>query len=143
MRFSYTHHMPYTDIKAAGQDWPVPNKQFDPDKGAQMMRTYIDDKIYAEEVGFDWIACNEHHMSPYGLMPNPNLIGSILAHNTKRSGILMSGNIVPIANPIRVAEEYAMIDAISAGLPRRPTGTVETIFSRISGFTPRIMSVSM
>jgi len=115
VRFSYTHHMPYTDIKAAGQDWPVPNKQFDPDKGAQMMRTYIDDKIYAEEVGFDWIACNEHHMSPYGLMPNPNLIGSILAHNTKRSGILMSGNIVPIANPIRVAEEYAMIDAISGG----------------------------
>lgn len=58
MRFSYTHHMPYTDIKSAGQDWPVPNKQFDAEKGAQMMRTYIDDKIYAEEVGFDWIACN-------------------------------------------------------------------------------------
>ena len=32
MRFSYTHHMPYTDIEKAGQDWPVSNKQLDPNK---------------------------------------------------------------------------------------------------------------
>ncbi|MSO66078.1 MAG: LLM class flavin-dependent oxidoreductase [Alphaproteobacteria bacterium] len=115
MQFSYTHHMPYTDINADGQDWPVPNKQFDPAKGVAMFKAYVEDKIYAEQAGFDWIACNEHHMSPYGLMPNPNLVGAVLAHQTKTAGILMSGNIVPIVNPLRVAEEYAMLDVMSGG----------------------------
>lgn len=115
MKFSYFHLMPYTATTRKPDDWPVPNYDFDPKVAAKLYASYIDSMVVAESCGFDWIGCNEHHMSPYGLMPNPNLIGSILAHNTKRSGILMSGNIVPIANPIRVAEEYAMIDAISGG----------------------------
>ncbi len=115
MRFSYTHHMPYTGIKQAGQDWPVANNQFDPVKGSEMFNKYVEDKIYAEQTGFDWIGCNEHHMSPYGLMPNPNLVGAIVAHRTKTAGILQSGNILPLMNPLRIAEEYAMLDIISGG----------------------------
>jgi len=115
MKFSYTHHMPYTEIGEAGQDWPVANKRFDPRRGAEMYRDYIDNKVFAEEIGFDWIASNEHHMSPYGLMPNPNLIGAVVAERTKKSKILQSGVIVPLVNPLRVAEEYAMLDMISGG----------------------------
>ena len=72
MRFSYTHHMPYTGVAESGQDWPVPNKQFDPQRGVEMFDRYIEDKVYAEQAGFDWIGSNEHHFSPYGMMPNPN-----------------------------------------------------------------------
>ena len=115
MKFSYTHHMPYTDVAEAGQDWPVANKQFDPERGAELYREYIDNKVYAEEVGFDWIGCNEHHMSPYGLMPNPNLIAAAVIERTRTAGILQSGNIVPLTNPIRIAEEYAMLDVQSGG----------------------------
>jgi alkanesulfonate monooxygenase SsuD/methylene tetrahydromethanopterin reductase-like flavin-dependent oxidoreductase (luciferase family) len=115
MKFSYTHHMPYTGVKTADQDWPVPNKQFDPEVGKEIFRAAIDNKVFAEECGFDWIGNNEHHMSPYGLMPNPNLIGACVAERTKKAMILQSGNIVPIVNPIRVAEEYAMLDMISGG----------------------------
>ena len=115
MKFSYTHHMPYTGVKEPGQDWPVPNKQFDAVRGAEMFNHYIEDKVYAEQAGFDWIGSNEHHFSPYGMMPNPNLVGAVVAHRTSRAGILQSGNIVPITNPIRIAEEYAMIDVISGG----------------------------
>jgi len=61
MRFSYTHHMPYTGVGESGQDWPVPNKQFDPKQGVEMFERYIEDKVYAEQAGFDWIASNEHH----------------------------------------------------------------------------------
>lgn len=107
--------MPYTEITEAGQDWPVANKQFDPQKGMELFNHYVEDKIAAEDAGFDWIGCNEHHMSPYGLMPNPNLVGSIIANRTKRAGILQSGVIVPLVNPIRLAEEYAMLDVISQG----------------------------
>lgn len=115
MKFSYTHHMPYTGVKTADQDWPVPNKQFDPEVGKEIFRAAIDNKVFAEECGFDWIGNNEHHMSPYGLMPNPNLIGACVAERTKTAMVLQSGNIVPIVNPIRVAEEYAMLDMISGG----------------------------
>lgn len=115
MKFSYTHHMPYTGIERVGQDWPVANKQFSPDEGVRIFRAGIDTKVFAEECGFDWIGNNEHHMSPYGLMPNPNLIGACVAERTSKSMILQSGNIVPIVNPIRVAEEYAMLDMISGG----------------------------
>jgi alkanesulfonate monooxygenase SsuD/methylene tetrahydromethanopterin reductase-like flavin-dependent oxidoreductase (luciferase family) len=115
MKFSYTHHMPYTEVGDPGTDWPVPNKQFDPKRGAELYRDYIDNKVFAEEAGFDWIASNEHHMSPYGLMPNPNLIGACVAERTSTAKILQSGVIVPLVNPLRVAEEYAMLDMISGG----------------------------
>lgn len=115
MKFSYTHHMPYTEVDRTDQDWPVANKQFDPQKGAEIFRQGIDNKVYAEECGFDWIGCNEHHMSPYGLMPNPNLVGACVAERTKQTKILQSGVIVPLVNPIRLAEEYAMLDMISGG----------------------------
>ncbi|MGY8937932.1 MAG: LLM class flavin-dependent oxidoreductase [Alphaproteobacteria bacterium] len=115
MKFSYTHHMPYTGVSQADQDWPVPNKQFDSELGIKIFRDGIDNKVFAEECGFDWIGNNEHHMSPYGLMPNPNLIGACVAERTSTAKILQSGNIVPIVNPIRVAEEYAMLDMISGG----------------------------
>ena len=107
--------MPYTGVEKSGQDWPVANKQFDPTRGIQLYRDYIDNKVYAEECGFDWIGCNEHHMSPYGLMPNPNLIAAAVVERTRKAGILQSGNIVPLTNPLRVAEEYAMLDVQSGG----------------------------
>ncbi len=115
MKFSYTHHMPYTGVEKVGQDWPVANKQFSPEEGVRIFRAGIDTKVFAEDCGFDWIGNNEHHMSPYGLMPNPNLIGACVAERTTKAMILQSGNIVPIVNPIRVAEEYAMLDMISGG----------------------------
>ena len=115
MKFSYTHHMPYTGIEKVGQDWPVPNKQFDPQLGAELFETYLEDKIYAEQAGFDAIGNNEHHMSPYGMMPNPNLVGAVIANRTTHALIQQTGVIVPLVNPIRLAEEYAMLDVMSKG----------------------------
>ena len=49
---------------------------------------------YAEECGFDWVGCNEHHFSPYGLMSNCNLIGAALVSRTKKIKLGMLGNHV-------------------------------------------------
>ena len=115
MRFSQTHHMPYTDIDEAGLGWPISNSRFDSGRAIDMFRTYTHAKVYAEACGFDAIGCNEHHMSPFGMMPNPNLIAAAVAERTTRAEIQLSGNIVPLTNPIRIAEEYAMIDVMSGG----------------------------
>lgn len=115
MKFNYFHLMPWTDIEETDQDWPVANKRFVPDRATALYETYIDTMVYAEECGFDWIGCNEHHFSPYGLMSNCNLIGTVLIQRTERARIAMFGNLVPLLNPIRVAEEYAMLDVMSGG----------------------------
>ena len=72
--------------------------------------------MLAEELGFDGVCVNEHHQNAYGNMPCPNLMGAILARQTKRVKIAVVGNALPLYNPpTRVAEEFAMIDVISGG----------------------------
>ncbi len=117
MKFSYFHLMPYTglDIGDAPQGWPFPNAGIDPAIARDLYRTYVDAMVHAEQCGFDWVGCNEHHFSPYGMMANPNIIGGALAYSTSRVKIAMIGNIVPINNPVRIAEEYAMLDCMSGG----------------------------
>ena len=115
MKFGFFHLMPYTDYVGETASWPVPNRDFDPRRAEELYRTYVDTMAYAEECGFDWIGCNEHHFSPYGLMANPNIIGGALAYRTKTSSIALFGNLVPLNNPIRVAEEYAMLDCMTGG----------------------------
>mgnify|MGYP003332214474 CR=1 FL=1 len=78
-------------------------------------RIDLDALVYAEACGFDWVGCNEHHFSPYGLMSNCNLIGSIIANRTSKIGLGMFGNLVPLHNPLRIAEELAMADTLSRG----------------------------
>lgn len=48
-------------------------------------------------------------------MSNCNLVGSVLIQKTKTARIAMLGNLVPLLNPLRVAEEYAMLDVMSGG----------------------------
>ncbi len=115
MKFNYFHLMPWDRFPERVEPWPVANREFDPVAATELYHTYIDTLLYAEACQWDAVGCNEHHFSPYGLMSNCNLVGSILAHRTSRVRISMFGNLVPLLNPIRVAEEYAMLDVISGG----------------------------
>ncbi len=115
MKFTFFHLMPFTDFPDTAVDWPVGNETFDAERAREMYDSYIDDMAYAEECDFDWIGCNEHHFSPYSLMANCNLIGAALVHRTSKARLAMLGNLLPLLNPIRVAEEYAMLDVMSGG----------------------------
>ena len=115
MKFCFFHLMPWPDLAAPPTDWPVSNRGFDGVRAKQLYDAYTDTMVFAESCGFDWVGCNEHHFSPYGLMSNCNLVGAQLAHRTKSIGLAMLGNLVPLLNPVRVAEEYAMLDCMSGG----------------------------
>ena len=115
MKFNFFHLMPWPYCEEPPASWPVSNAGFDPVKAKALYETYIDAMAYAEDCGFDWVGCNEHHFSPYGLMANCNLIGAALVARTKKIKLGMLGNLVPLLNPVRVAEEYAMIDVMSGG----------------------------
>ncbi len=114
MIFSLFHTMPWTQ---SGEPllWPASTATFDAQRGCELYAEYISCMADAENFGFDWLCCNEHHFSPYGLMANPNLVGAALIQRTKTARIAVCGNLVPILNPVRVAEEYAMLDVMSGG----------------------------
>jgi alkanesulfonate monooxygenase SsuD/methylene tetrahydromethanopterin reductase-like flavin-dependent oxidoreductase (luciferase family) len=122
MEFYFFHLMPYTDLPADFYDrydsaWVTcPNELFDPRLGTELYNRYLDEMIYAEELGWDGVCVNEHHQTAYGLMPSPNLMAAILARQTKRVRIAILGNAAPLYDqPLKVAEEVAMIDVISGG----------------------------
>ena len=68
-----------------------------------------------DRLGYDGVAFNEHHTSPYGLMNSPNLLASAVSQRTKSLKILIYGNLAPLHDPLRLAEELAMVDCLSNG----------------------------
>ena len=130
--FREKHHSVWVDI---------PNTLYDPKKGHFVYHQYLDQLEYAESIGFDGIGCNEHHQNGYGLMPSPNIIAAGLARRTSRAAIAVIGNSIALYNPpIRVAEEFAMLDVISGGrlLAGFPVGTsmdTNYCYGQIPGLT--------
>ena len=68
-----------------------------------------------DRLGYDGVAFNEHHATPYGLMNSPNLLAASAAQRTKKLKLLMYGNLLPLHDPLRLAEEIAMLDCLSDG----------------------------
>lgn len=94
----------------------VPNKLWDRKKSVGLYQEYIDQLAYGDQLGFDGMVLNEHHQNIYGLMPSPNIIAAALTQATKKGRIVVLGNLLPLhMNPLRVAEEYAMLDNMSNG----------------------------
>jgi len=104
----------------------IDSRLYDPAEGNRVYHEYMDQLEYADTLGFDAMGVNEHHQNAYGLMPSPNIIAAGLARRTSRSAIAVIGNSIALYNPpIRVAEEFAMLDVISGGrlLAGFPVGT--------------------
>ena len=93
----------------------LPNRIYDPVKGAALYDRYIDEWLIAEDEGVE-IMLNEHHQTATCVDPAAPLMLAALARQSKKARLLILGN--PIANrrqPVRVAEEMAMIDVLSHG----------------------------
>lgn len=93
----------------------IPNRLFDPKIGADLYHRYLDEHLIADELGLN-IMLNEHHASAGCINSAAPLPAAILARETRRARICILGN--PIANrgePVRIAEEMAMIDCLSRG----------------------------
>jgi alkanesulfonate monooxygenase SsuD/methylene tetrahydromethanopterin reductase-like flavin-dependent oxidoreductase (luciferase family) len=92
------------------------NRFFDPVAGSRLYNEFIEQYRLAEAVGFDGIMLNEHHNAPFCMQAKANIFAAILAAITERVKIVILGNPLPLAeNPVRLAEELAMIDMISKG----------------------------
>ena len=104
-------------------DLGMSNASYDPKLGADLYNRYLDERVFAEEMGFDGLMLNEHHSTPFCMGGVMNLEAAILARITRRAKIVLLGNILPIwDDPLFLAEELAEIDMISRG--RLVTGWV-------------------
>jgi alkanesulfonate monooxygenase SsuD/methylene tetrahydromethanopterin reductase-like flavin-dependent oxidoreductase (luciferase family) len=122
MKFVFFHLMPYPylpddfDERYSSPSLTFPNKHFDRELGHRLYHRYLDELEHADRIGFDGIAVNEHHQTAYGLMPSPNIMAAALARRTERAQIMVLGNAIGIrGNPLRVAEEIAMLDHLTDG----------------------------
>ena len=124
MFIGYFTERPYQDERtgffgATGtpiMDLTVSNEAFDPILAAGLLNRYLDEKIYAEEMGFDGLMLNEHHNTAFCMGGAMNVEASILARITKRAKIVLLGNIIPIwDDPLWLVEQLSMIDMISHG----------------------------
>jgi alkanesulfonate monooxygenase SsuD/methylene tetrahydromethanopterin reductase-like flavin-dependent oxidoreductase (luciferase family) len=82
----------------------------------------VDDIALADELGFDsaWLA--EHHFSRYGLLGNPLMLGALLAERTKRITLGTAVLVLPFHDPLRLAEDAALLDNLSEGRLRLGVG---------------------
>ncbi|HWO73731.1 MAG TPA: LLM class flavin-dependent oxidoreductase, partial [Dehalococcoidia bacterium] len=121
-QYYYFTEQPYIGYDPAVQEQhpslrlTLPNKLFDPVLGSELYNRYHAEYEVADQVGFDGIMINEHHTAPFCMQASINITGAVLAKITDRVKIVMLGNPLPIVdNPLRLAEELAMIDMISRG----------------------------
>src|SRR5262245_30464423 len=95
--------------------WPVAPGAYDLEVGQRSMLGALANVRLADELGFDWVTVAEHHFGGFSLTPNPMVLGGALTQVVKRAKIALLGPTVPILNPVRVAEEYAMLDNLTGG----------------------------
>lgn len=73
------------------------------------MAQYVDDK------GAFALAISEHHASEDGYIPAPLLLASSMAAVTSNVSIMVAATLLPLYDPVRLAEEMIVIDHISRG----------------------------
>ena len=95
--------------------WPAPGDSYSSEVAEHSMQTTLQQFGLADEFGFDWVTVAEHHFSPLSLTPNPMVMAGALTQIVRKAKIAVLGPTVPILNPVRVAEEFAMLDTMSGG----------------------------
>jgi alkanesulfonate monooxygenase SsuD/methylene tetrahydromethanopterin reductase-like flavin-dependent oxidoreductase (luciferase family) len=95
--------------------YPLPNKHFKTEVAARTYAEHLEAWEELDRLGYDGVGFNEHHCSPYGLMNSPNLLAAAAAQRTKSLKLLIYGNLLPLHEPLRLAEELAMLDCMSNG----------------------------
>jgi len=83
---------------------------------AQYFQQFLDIVERADDLGFDSAWISEHHFTRYGgILPRPQVLLGAMAARTKRIRLGTAVSLVPFDNPIRVAEDFALVDVLSNG----------------------------
>jgi alkanesulfonate monooxygenase SsuD/methylene tetrahydromethanopterin reductase-like flavin-dependent oxidoreductase (luciferase family) len=80
---------------------------------ARLAREAIEQLAWADDKPFEAVVLPEHHGCPDGYLPSPFVLGAAIAARTKRIRLIHAASLLPLLNPIRVAEDAATLDLIN------------------------------
>jgi natural product biosynthesis luciferase-like monooxygenase protein len=82
---------------------------------AEVYAHALEEARLAEAMGFETVWLAEHHFSVYGICPSLGVLAAAIARETQRVRLGTSVVIAPFLHPLRIAEEWAMVDILSGG----------------------------
>ena len=88
---------------------------FSPATPRELYAAALDMCAFADEKGFTTVGLSEHHASPDGFLPAPLVMAGLVAGRTRRIGISIGALLVPLHDPVRLAEDLAVLDLASGG----------------------------
>jgi alkanesulfonate monooxygenase SsuD/methylene tetrahydromethanopterin reductase-like flavin-dependent oxidoreductase (luciferase family) len=94
---------------------------------AQLYGAALDMAAYGDSHGIDYAMLMEHHGSPDCYLPAPLVLGAAIAARTTTMRILLGAVILPLHDPVKIAEQMAVVDQIS-------NGRLDIVFG--SGYVP-------
>jgi alkanesulfonate monooxygenase SsuD/methylene tetrahydromethanopterin reductase-like flavin-dependent oxidoreductase (luciferase family) len=90
------------------QDFRAP--AFGPADAREIYAAALEQMKWADANGFDFLVLSEHHGVDDGWMPAPITIAASILALTERAPVLLSASILPLHDPIRIAEQIAVVD---------------------------------
>ena len=75
----------------------------------------IEMAVWSEQNGAVSVVLSEHHASPDGYLPSPIVLASAIAARTSTIPIMVGALLVPLHDPVRLAEDMAVLDVVSGG----------------------------
>jgi alkanesulfonate monooxygenase SsuD/methylene tetrahydromethanopterin reductase-like flavin-dependent oxidoreductase (luciferase family) len=81
----------------------------------QLLLDTVDEALAAERLGFNSVWLPEHHFGGFGVLPTPSSVLAYIAAKTQRVKLSAATVLLPCNQPIRAAEEFAVLDLLSNG----------------------------
>ncbi len=82
---------------------------------ASVYETALERFSIMDATGYDAVWLAEHHFSRFSVCPSVHMMGTMAAARTKRLRIGTAVSLAPFYNPLRLAEEVALLDVLSGG----------------------------
>ena len=126
MKVSMFQQAPYRFMPAGFEDSGVPSvvstpyELVEPGHLFDSYGWFMDELLAGLRAGFDGVAVTEHGQTSYDMTPNPNLPAAVLANairleRPEAALIVLGRSLGKTREPLRIAEEYAMLDCMSGG----------------------------
>jgi len=124
---------PYYNVSDEPMPFPVPGSLWDRARGSQLYEKRMRFIRRLDELGYDAIIFTEHHYGPNGgLMPSPTVLMGAATQVTERIKLATMGITLALhPQPVRIAEELAMIDNLCHGrlVPGFISGTAQNLYA--------------
>jgi alkanesulfonate monooxygenase SsuD/methylene tetrahydromethanopterin reductase-like flavin-dependent oxidoreductase (luciferase family) len=126
MKVNLFQQAPYRFMPAGFEDCGIPSvvstpyELVEPGRMFDSYRWFMDELLAAVQAGYDGVAVTEHAQTTYDMTPNPNLPAAVLANAIRATSpetalIVLGRSLGKTREPLRIAEEYAMLDVMSGG----------------------------